>query len=63
MRFKRRGFGAPSALIGATGSLGKVAILLVLVVLAGTVVFLATAEISPPAQSVEKVIPDSRFPR
>jgi hypothetical protein len=40
-----------------------VSIVLVLGVLAGGAVFLATWEIPPPSAKVEKVLSDERFPR
>lgn len=40
----------------------KFLIALIVVVLVGGAVFLATWEIPPPHQQVEKVIPDDRFP-
>ncbi|MFQ5775988.1 MAG: hypothetical protein ACE5GS_15815 [Kiloniellaceae bacterium] len=43
--------------------LSFVAILVVFGVLLSGALFLATWEIPPPAASVEKVLPDERFPR
>ena len=37
--------------------------ILILVALGGGAVFLATWDIPPPSEPVEKVIPDERFPR
>lgn len=48
---------------GANRVLLKVLIALIVVVLVGGVVFLATWDIPAPTQQVEKVIPDDRFPR
>lgn len=38
-------------------------IALAVVVVVGGVVYLGTADIAPPIQKVEKVIPDDRLPR
>ncbi len=38
-------------------------VILLVVALAGGVVFLATWDIPPPVQEVEKVLPNDRFPR
>ncbi len=38
-------------------------LLVVVALIIGGVVFLATWDISPPVTNVEKVIPDDRFPR
>ncbi len=40
-----------------------VLVLLLVVAIAGGVVFLATWDIPPPQQGVEKVLPNDRFPR
>ena len=39
------------------------AVALIILVVAGGAVFLANWEIPPPSQSVEKAIPNDRFPR
>lgn len=36
---------------------------LILVGIGGGAAFLATSDIPPPSQTVEKVLPDDRFPR
>ncbi len=41
----------------------KLTILLILVLVAGGAVFLATWDIPAPTRQVEKVLPDSRFSR
>lgn len=41
----------------------KLTLLLILVILVGGAVFLATWDIPAPTQQVEKVLPDERFPR
>jgi hypothetical protein len=41
----------------------KLTLLLILVLLVGGAVFLATWDIPAPTQQVEKVLPDERFPR
>ena len=41
----------------------RVVLLLVIVAIAGTAVFLATWDITPPVRKVERVLPDDRFPR
>jgi len=46
-----------------SGMVLKLLIGLIVVVLAGGAVFLATWDIPAPNQQVEKVIPDDRFPR
>jgi hypothetical protein len=43
--------------------LSLVAIVLVLGLLAAGIAYLVTWDIPPPAASVEKVLPDERFPR
>ena len=40
-----------------------IALAIVLLALVGGVVFLAAWDIPPPSKSVEKVLPDERFPR
>lgn len=40
-----------------------IALVIVLLFLVGGAVFLATWDIPPPSKSVEKVLPDERFPR
>ena len=40
-----------------------VLVILLVVAIAGGVIFLATWDIPPPAQEVEKVLPNDRFPR
>ena len=40
-----------------------IALVIVLLSLVGGAVFLATWDIPPPSKSVEKVLPDERFPR
>jgi hypothetical protein len=63
MRFKRRGLIGGLNMRAPSGSLIGIAVALVLLVLGGLVVFLATADLPPPSQPVEKVLPDSRFSR
>ncbi len=41
----------------------KLTILLILVLVVGGAVFLATWDIPAPTRQVEKTLPDSRFPR
>lgn len=41
----------------------KLTLLLIVLILAGGAVFLATWDIPAPTQQVEKVLPDNRFPR
>ena len=41
----------------------RVVLMLVIVIIAGTAVFLATWDIPPPVKKVERVLPDDRFPR
>lgn len=41
----------------------SVLVILLVVALAGGVVFLANWDIPPPAQAVDKVLPNDRFPR
>lgn len=41
----------------------KLTLLLIVVILVGGSVFLATWDIPAPTQQVEKVLPDERFPR
>ena len=44
-------------------SITRIIIALVVVLLVGAGVFLATWEIPPPSDRVEKVVPDARLPR
>lgn len=44
-------------------TLGRLLALVLLVVVLGGVVFLATWDIPPPTETVETVIPDERLPR
>jgi hypothetical protein len=45
------------------GKIAGIVLLLVLIILVGGGIFLATSDIPAPAQKVEKVIPDDRLPR
>ncbi|QQP89993.1 hypothetical protein IGS68_01575 [Skermanella sp. TT6] len=52
-----------SSSTGIMSRLLSVLIVLVLIVAAGGSVFLATWDIPAPSRTVERVIPDDRFPR
>ena len=43
--------------------ISKIVLLVILIVLAAGAVFLATWDIPAPVATIEKVIPDERFPR
>ncbi len=60
-RFRQRTFSTPSYR-SSTSIAGVLMLLTVLVVIAG-VVFLGTADLAPPSETIEKVLPDERFPR
>ena len=44
-------------------NVSRIVVLLLLTLLVGGAVFLATWDIPPPVANTEKVIPDERFPR
>ena len=44
-------------------SLTRLLVVVLLAVLVGAAIFLATWDIPPPVAPVEKVLPDERFPR
>jgi len=43
--------------------IGQVVVFLIIAAIAGGAAFLATWDIPPPSQQIEKVIPNDRFPR
>lgn len=59
LRFKTRSFSASS--YGSTSSLTGVIVALVLLLIGGFVVYVATTDLAPPTQRIEKVIPDERL--
>lgn len=60
LRFKRsRSFS--SSPYGSSGSLSGVILVLILLLAAGFVAYLATSEMEPPTERIEKVIPNERF--
>lgn len=62
MAFKTRTFSRSSSFRGGSGgSIGTIIVVLVLVLIGGVVAFLATSDLPPPSEEVEKVIPDQRF--
>ena len=44
-------------------SLTRLAVIVVLAIIAGAAMFLSTWDIPAPSERVEKVLPDDRFPR
>jgi hypothetical protein len=61
-RLRSRSFSSGSPTRPSKRLLSALALLIVLLV-AGGVAFLATTDLSPPLKTLEKVIPDERFPR
>ena len=61
-RLRTRSLSSPSS-IRPSKRLTSALALLILVLVGGGIAFLATTDLSPPLKTLEKVIPDERFPR
>ena len=61
-RLRSRSLSSPSSLRPSKRLTSALALLIVLLV-GGGVAFLATTDMSPPLKTLEKVLPDDRFPR
>ncbi len=60
-RLRTRSLSSPSA-IRPSKRLTSALALLILLLVGGGIAFLATTDLSPPLKTLEKVIPDERFP-
>jgi len=61
-RLRSRTLSSPSSIRPSKRLTSALALLIVLLV-GGGIAFLATTDLSPPLKTLEKVIPDERFPR
>lgn len=59
LRFKNRSFATAS--YGSSRSLTGAVFILILLVIAGFLAYVATSEMAPPTERIEKVIPNERL--